>query len=110
VIGEDGGVHRLDQGGTIASMRNADINAGLTRREMLQLSAAGVAGLGAKLAFPGLAAAAGATRVTTKQVMTAEERLYSDLLQKWCDGLVARQVTELADRALRGGCCARRAG
>jgi|CZKZ01.1.fsa_nt_gi hypothetical protein len=70
---------------------------------MLQLSAAGVAGLGAKLAFPGLAAAAGATRVTTKQVMTAEERLYSDLLQKWCDGLVARQITGIADSALRGG-------
>ncbi|HZL52228.1 MAG TPA: hypothetical protein VFC37_14900 [Terracidiphilus sp.] len=84
-------------------MRNADINAGLTRREMLQLSAAGVAGLSAKLAFPGLVAAAGVPGATATQVKTAEERLYSDLLQKWCDGLVARQITAIADSALRGG-------
>ena len=34
---------------------------------------------------------------------TAEEKLYADLLQAWCDGMVARQVTGLADPALRGG-------
>ncbi len=39
----------------------------------------------------------------TAHVKTAEERLYSDLLQTWCDGLVARQVTGLTDTALRGG-------
>ncbi|HEV2487639.1 MAG TPA: hypothetical protein VGT08_19115 [Terracidiphilus sp.] len=85
-------------------MKNADINAGLTRREMLQLSTAGVAALGAKLAFPELAAAAAREPgATATPVKTAEERLYSDLLQKWCYGLVARQVTGPADPALRGG-------
>jgi hypothetical protein len=62
---------------------------------MLQLSTAGAAALGAKLAFPELASAADGT--------PAEEKLYADLLQNWCDGMVARQVTGLADPALRGG-------
>lgn len=67
----------------------------LTRREMLQLSTAGAAVLGARLAYPTLALAA--------DEKTVEEKLYGDLLQSWCDGMVARQVMGVADPALRGG-------
>jgi hypothetical protein len=76
-------------------MKNHEIHTALTRREMLQLSTAGAAALGVRLAFPKLASAAVGK--------TAEERLYSELLLTWCDGMVARQVTGLADPALRGG-------
>jgi hypothetical protein len=62
----------------------------LTRRQMLQLSAAGATALTAKLAFPNLAAA--------EQPST---NLYAQLLQTWCDGLLAHQSTN-PDPALRG--------
>jgi hypothetical protein len=83
-------------------MKTPDVHTGLTRRELLRFSTAGAAFLGARLAFPELAAAAGLPR-TPSDPQTAEKKLYSDLLRAWCDGLVARQVTELADPALRGG-------
>ena len=69
---------------------------------MLQFSAAGAAVLGAKLALPELASAA-QQKPENSDSKTDEERLYRDLLQTWCDGLVARQVTGLTDTALRGG-------
>ncbi|HEY0308751.1 MAG TPA: hypothetical protein VGB94_11375 [Acidobacteriaceae bacterium] len=74
----------------------------LTRRDLLRLSATGAAALGANLAFPALAAA-------TPPPHTAASRpahgaaLYSTLLQTWCDGLLAHQITNLSDPALRGG-------
>jgi hypothetical protein len=57
VVADGSGVQQLDDGVTIASMKELDIHVGLTRREMLQLSTAGAAVLGAALAFPGLALA-----------------------------------------------------
>lgn len=81
-------------------MNNIHGSAGLTRREMIKISTAGAAILGAKAAFPELALAVGQRADKAK---TAEEDLYADLLRAWCDGLVARQVTEVADDALRGG-------
>jgi hypothetical protein len=35
--------------------------------------------------------------------MTAEEKLYADLLQTWCDGMLARQLTAFRDSAFYGG-------
>jgi hypothetical protein len=63
----------------------------LTRRQMLQLSAAGATALTAKLAFPNLA--------TAEQPST---NLYAQLLQTWCDGLLAHQETGIQNPALRG--------
>jgi hypothetical protein len=61
----------------------------LTRRQLLQLSTAGVA----TLALPNWIVAAAE--------QPAHANLYSTLLQTWCDGLLAHQVT-LSDPALRG--------
>ncbi len=83
-------------------MKTRNVQTGLTRRELLRLSTCGAAVLGARIAFPKLASAT-VPEAMTAHVKTAEERLYSDLLQTWCDGLVARQVTGIADTALRGG-------
>jgi len=74
----------------------------LTRRELLQLSTAGAAALGARIALPELisgspAYASGAVSVST------EKGLYAGLLQTWCDGLLARQVSGMADPMFNGG-------
>jgi hypothetical protein len=60
----------------------------LTRREMLQLSATAATAL----SLPGFAEAA---------QPASQENLYAQLLQKWCDGLLAHQATT-PDPALRG--------
>ncbi len=72
----------------------------LTRRELLQRSAAGAAMLAARSALP-RAAVFQSSMATPSQ--PAEERLYADTLKAWCDGLVARQVTEFRDPAFYGG-------
>lgn len=74
----------------------------LTRRELLRLSSAGAVILGAKTAFPELAAAGAQASSSTDQ-QTTEQKLYSDLLKAWCDGMLARQVTEFRDPAFYGG-------
>jgi hypothetical protein len=76
----------------------------LTRRELLRLSTAGATVLGARLAFPNLAAAAepqppAALAHSSKPATN----LYASLLQDWCDGLIAHQMTAIADPALQGG-------
>ena len=76
---------------------------GLTRRELLQLSGAGAAMLGARAAYPEWAVAASMQGSATAAAQTAEEKLYSDLLKTWCDGMLARQVTEFRDPAFYGG-------
>jgi hypothetical protein len=60
-----------------------------TRREMLQLSATAATAL----SLPAFARAAQATPNTN---------LYAQLLQTWCDGLLAHQETTTSDPALRG--------
>lgn len=75
---------------------------GLTRREVLRISGAGAAGLGMRVAFPGLADAAEANGAT-ESVKTVEEKLYADLLRTWCDGMIARQITAMDSPAFRGG-------
>ena len=60
-----------------------------TRREMLQLSATAATAL----SLPAFARAAQATPNTN---------LYAQLLQTWCDGLLAHQETAVRDPSLRG--------
>ncbi len=76
---------------TLLSVPNFDSNTQLTRRRLLQLSAATTA----TLAMPRIAA-------TVTPAPTAEHTLYTHTLQSWCDGLLAHQVTN-ADPALNGG-------
>lgn len=73
----------------------------LTRRDLLQMTTAGAALLGARAAFPELAGAAQHT--ASRAAQTEEQKLYADLLKTWCDGLIARQITELRDPAFYGG-------
>jgi hypothetical protein len=75
----------------------------LTRRQLLQRSLAGTALLAARSALPGLPAAAAPPSSTATPSDSAEERLYADTLKTWCDGLLARQVTEFRDPAFYGG-------
>lgn len=70
----------------------------LTRRAMLQLSAAGAAALSARLAFPEAAAAASPVAPATK-----EQEVYSTLLKTWCDGMMTHQITGLRSRNFHGG-------
>jgi hypothetical protein len=82
-------------------MKTQIFPSGITRRELLRRSAASAATLAAGVAFPGLASitanAQGAASSGT------EERLYAETLKTWCDGLLARQVTEMRDPAFHGG-------
>lgn len=84
-------------------MRIHDSRNGMTRRELLQLSTAGAAMLGAAAAFPRLASAAETLQNPPSQAKTSEEKLYSDLLATWCDGMLARQITAMKDPAFYGG-------
>ena len=81
-------------------MRKDDSNHELTRRDLLRLSTAGATLLGARLAFPGLASAA--EPAFAAPASKSATSLYTTLLQDWCDGMIAHQVTS-ADPALRGG-------
>ena len=74
------------------------IDKGLTRRDVLRSSAAGATLLGARLAFPALAA----SEVGTSSQQAAGARPYAELLRTWCDGLIAHQETGIADGAVRG--------
>lgn len=68
----------------------------LTRRRALQLAAAASAGIAAHSSLAGMWQEASSP-------VSAGAKPYADLLQKWCDGLIAHQVTGLDDPALRGG-------
>jgi len=66
---------------------------------LLQRSAAGMVLMAARSAFPAVATETHAANASH----SAEERLYAETLKTWCDGLLARQVTELRDPAFYGG-------
>jgi hypothetical protein len=68
-----------------------------TRRQLLQLSATAATALTARLAFPNLTAIA-----EQQKSSAADSNLYSQLLQTWCDGLLAHQETGIHNPALRG--------
>jgi Ubiquitinol-cytochrome C reductase Fe-S subunit TAT signal len=77
-------------------------NAALNRRDFLRLSAAGVAAVGAGIAF---AEPASAAPLQTVPSLAGQQpaRIYSDLLKTWCDGLLEHQVTGMGTPALTGG-------
>lgn len=76
----------------------------ITRRELLRRSAAGVATLAAGAAFPGLASiVANAEGAAASSPQSSEQRLYAETLKNWCDGLLARQVTNMRDLDFYGG-------
>ncbi len=85
----------------ILSIVSRSIHSGITRRELLRLTASIAAIQGASAVFPKLNAAAQTTVELSPK--GAEKQLYTDLLKTWCDGLLARQVTELRDPAFYGG-------
>src|ERR1700733_11046904 len=79
-----------------------NFTSGLTRRQLLQLSTAGATGLGARLAFPNLVAAAEQQEPSSLHLAPKpENNLYAQLLETWCDGLLAHQSSN-PDPALRG--------
>jgi len=84
------GSHNSGTSITLLSVPNIDCNPELTRRRLLQISAASAVAL----AMPRLAAAA-------LPAETTEHRLYLGTLQSWCDGLLAHQITD-SDPALHG--------
>src|SRR5215813_4416795 len=73
---------------------------GLTRRELLRLSA-GAGAFGASLLLPESLSSADKKKEAAANPPTAN--LYSQLLQSWCDGLVAHQITTTREPALYGG-------
>jgi hypothetical protein len=77
----------------MAAMNAQDLHPGLSRRDILRLGAAGVAGL----ALPPFVAALPAVSAAS------EKELYVSTLLSWCDGLLAHQITGLADPMLSGG-------
>lgn len=74
---------------------------GLSRRDLLRLSGVGATWLGTKMAFPELMSSAG-EQTAAVQHAVGNDGLYAELLQKWCDGLLAHQVTAIKDPALHG--------
>lgn len=83
--------------------KNNGYENGMSRRQLLQLSTAGFATFGAAAAFPRLASAAATFRNPPSEAQSSEKMLYSDLLAAWCDGLLARQITEMKAPAFYGG-------
>jgi hypothetical protein len=73
-----------------------------TRRELLQLSTAGAIALGARIALPELMPGA-SPQASARASASPEKELYAALLHTWCDGLVACQVTGMADPMFNGG-------
>ena len=70
---------------------------------MLRLSAAGASALGVGLTFPEQIAAAQQPAHGVGRRAAQDRNLYADLLQTWCDGLLAHQQTAMKDSALYGG-------
>jgi hypothetical protein len=83
-------------------MNKHDSQQGLTRRELLRLSTAGATALGSVLC-PEWAAGERNGSLSPDNQPEAAGNLYSELLKRWVDGLIARQVTAIRDPALYGG-------
>ncbi len=86
---------------SISAMSPIIVNDRMTRRELLQRSATGAAALAAGIALPGIGLPAIPEISASEPKSTAQ--LYADTLKVWCDGLLARQVTEMRDPAFYGG-------
>jgi hypothetical protein len=78
--------------------------AGLTRRDLLRLSATGATALSARMLFPDLATAAAQPEIPLlHHAPPPPPNPYAQLLQAWCDGLLSHQVSSIYDPTLRGG-------
>lgn len=85
-------------------MSKRELNEGLTRRKLLRLSTAGATVLAARLVMPDLVAASSEKPVASSlRKSSTEANLYSNLLQTWCDGLLAHQLPAAHGPALHGG-------
>lgn len=85
-------------------MKIEDTHNGISRRALLERVAGGVALLAAQPAFAAVVPIFAAGELRAGQAEQPEEkRLYQDTLQTWCDGLLARQITEFHDPAFHGG-------
>jgi hypothetical protein len=84
-------------------MNKQNVGGSYSRRDLLRLSTAGATVLGTRLMFPGLAGEAAAQHAPSAPHQQAgDASLYSRLLQTWCDGLLAHQLTDVHGAALRG--------
>ena len=79
-------------------MTNRDGIGQLSRRELLRLSAAGLA---SGLSFTGEAQSVKPDHPPTASRKIGQD-LYSKTLKTWCDGLLARQISAIQDPALHG--------
>ena len=85
-------------------MKTEDSREGMSRRELLERLAGGVALLSMRPVFAAARPIFAADEPIAGQAAQPEEkRLYQDTLQTWCDGLLARQITEFHDPAFYGG-------
>jgi hypothetical protein len=84
-------------------MKTHSFSSAITRRELLRRSAASAATLAAGNSFPGLASIAANAQGGPLVPQSFEGRLYAETLRTWCDGLLARQVTEMDAPAFYGG-------
>jgi len=84
----------------MSGMKELNICPGLSRRELLRLAATGAA----SLALPSFARALPIAAVPAAATASTPEReFYAATLLSWCDGLLAHQITGLADPMLHGG-------
>ena len=72
-----------------------------TRRELLRLSGMGAYGAGFLLSR--MAGINAEPQTSVEKRLDSQPNLYSQLLQKWCDGLLGTQITAMADPARHGG-------
>ncbi|HEX9484965.1 MAG TPA: hypothetical protein VF929_10310 [Gemmatimonadaceae bacterium] len=73
---------------------------GLTRRELLR-SVVGATTLSVPLMWPGWLSSVGERALLDAPLENASN-LYTDVLKRWCDGLVALQIRDIRNSALHG--------
>jgi hypothetical protein len=83
------------------TMKKTNSSGLITRRAMLQFSA-GTAAFGATASLPRILMASDASQSQVQEPQKEEAKLYADTLQTWCDGLLAHQLNDTQDPALRG--------
>ena len=83
-------------------MNTSDSKRALTRRDILRLSVSAAAA-GAAVAFPDWSTAANGQENQPVVDSKPSANLYADLLTRWCDGMIAHQVSGMREPALSGG-------
>src|SRR2546423_11993994 len=82
-------------------MSERDSKRDLTRRDILRLSVSAAAAGAA--AFPDWSTAANGPKNQTVVPSKPSANLYADLLTRWCNGMIAHQVSGMREPALFGG-------